>query len=258
METVTSADGTRIACDRTGTGPPLVLVHAAGQFRGFSSFDGLVDLLAPHFTVHHYDRRGRGDSTDTPPYAVEREVEDLAAVIDAAGGSAFVHAFSSGGLVALHAAAGGVEIERMSLLEPPVDAGQDRGADAAHLADLRTLVAAGDRAAVVEFVLAGVGVPGDIVAGMRGTPSWAALESTAHTQVYDAQLSLKTTPEVLAGVTVPVLVVDSEGSADALTGMAAHVAAALPDATHRSLPGQWHSVPDDLLAPVLIEYLRNR
>ena len=110
--TVRSADGTPIAVVRTGSGPPLVLVHAAGQFRGFSSFDGLIDLLAPAHTVYHYDRRGRGDSGDTASYAVRREVEDLAAVIDAAGGTAFVHGFSSGGLVALHASASGLAIRR--------------------------------------------------------------------------------------------------------------------------------------------------
>ena len=145
----------------------------------------------------------------------------------------------------------------MTLLEPPIDTGLDRSTDLAYTERLTELVAAGDRAAVIEFVLASVGVPTDVVAGMRDTAAWTALQSTAHTQVYDAQLSVATTPQVLAAVGAPVLVVDSAGSDEALTGMAADAARALPTATHRSLPGEWHDVPADLLAPVLLDFYRH-
>jgi pimeloyl-ACP methyl ester carboxylesterase len=123
--TVASMDGTLLAYERTGQGPALILIDAAGHYRGFTSFAGLIDLLAGAFTVYHYDRRGRGRSTDTQPYAVGREVDDLAALIAEAGGSAYVYAFSSGGLLALHAAMSGLPIPRMALLEPPIERSED-------------------------------------------------------------------------------------------------------------------------------------
>ena len=123
--TVTSRDGTVIAYERTGQGPALILIDAAGHYREFTSFADLIGLLASEFAVYHYDRRGRGGSTDIQPYAVAREVEDLAALIGEVSGSAFLYAFS-GGLLALHAAAAGLPIARMALLEPPIERDEDR------------------------------------------------------------------------------------------------------------------------------------
>jgi pimeloyl-ACP methyl ester carboxylesterase len=119
--TVQSADGTSLAFSQIGTGPANVLVDAAAGFRGFGSMGPLAEALAPEFTVFTYDRRGRGESTDTPPYAVEREVEDLQALIEAAGGSACVYGFSSGAVLALRAAADGLSIDRLALMEPPLE-----------------------------------------------------------------------------------------------------------------------------------------
>jgi pimeloyl-ACP methyl ester carboxylesterase len=253
-QTVMSKDGTSIAYDRAGTGPALILVDAAGHYRQLSSFDGLIGLLTDSFTVYHYDRRGRGASTDTPPYAVEREVEDVAALIDVAGGSAFVYGFSSGALVALHAAARGLAIPRMAVLEPPLEMDEDRSAQAAFTAGLTELVTAGRRGAAVEYFLTGAGVPDEIVTAMRESGAWSAMEAVAHTLVYDCIVSEATSVQLLASVHVPTLVLDSQGSGDDLTGMAATVAKAMPDSSHRSLVGQWHGVPDDVLAPALIEY----
>ncbi len=256
--TVRSADGTVIAFERTGSGPPLVLVDGAGHFRGLSSFSGLIELLGRDFTVVHYDRRGRGDSGDTPPYAVEREVEDLAALIEDVGGTACLYGFSSGGLVALQAAARGLPVPAMALLEPPIGTAEDRPAQAAFTAELDRLVSTGRRCAAVEHFLGSIGVPAELVAEMRGSPAWTAMESVAHTLVYDSRLGETTTAELLAAVTVPTLVLDSEGSSDDLTGMAASVAAQLPAGAHRSLPGTWHGVADEDLAPVLVEFLHGR
>jgi pimeloyl-ACP methyl ester carboxylesterase len=256
--TVRSADGTAIVFERSGTGPPLVLVDAAGHFRGFSSFRGLIDLLVGDFTVVHYDRRGRGDSGDTPPYAVEREVEDLAALIEDVGGAACLYGFSSGGLVALQAAARGLAVPAMVLLEPPIGTSEDRPAQAAFTAELDALVSAGRRDAAVEHFMVGIGVPPGVVEQVRGSPAWTAMASVAHTLVYDSRVSEATTTELLAAVTVPTLVLDSQGSSDDLTGMAASVAAQLPAGSHRSLPGSWHGVADEDLAPVLVEFLRGR
>jgi pimeloyl-ACP methyl ester carboxylesterase len=251
-----SRDGTQIAFERSGTGPALILVDAAGHYRDFSSFGGLIGLLASDFTVYHYDRRGRGDSTDTPPYAVEREVDDLAALIGEAGGSASLYGYSSGGLVAVHAAARGLPIPKLALLEPPIGSDEDRSAQAAFTAQLAELVAAGRRGAAVEHFVTSIGVPAEMVAGMRETPSWAAMEAVAHTLVYDSMIGEATSFELLASVAVPTLVLDSEGSSDDLTGMAATVARGMPNASHRSLAGEWHGVPNDVLAPVLIEYFK--
>ena len=251
---VTSEDGTAIAYEQAGTGPALILVDAAGRSREFGSFGGLIGRLAADFTVYHYDRRGRGGSTDTAPYAVEREVQDLAALIERAGGAAFLYGFSSGGLVALHAAAGGLPIPKLALLEPPIAPDAERPAQQAFTAALAALVAAGRREAAVEHYLTGIGVPDEILGGMRGTPSWAALVAVAHTLVYDSLVSEATSFRLLAAVTVPALVLDSEGSGDDLTGMAAAVAGGMPNASHRSLTGAWHGVPDEVLAPALTEF----
>lgn len=253
---VTSRDGTSIAYERVGTGPALVLVDAAGHYREFTSFGGLIDLLKADFTVYHYDRRGRGGSADTQPYAVEREVDDLAALIEEAGGSAFLYGYSSGSLLALHAAASGLAIPKMALLEPPIEM-DDRSGQAAFTAGLADLVGAGRRDAAVEYFLTGIGVPDEIVAGMRETPSWSAIEAVAPTLVYDSVISEASTVQLLASVAVPTLVLDSEGSSDDLTGMAATVARTMPNAVHRSLPGEWHDVPDEVLAPALTDFLKS-
>jgi pimeloyl-ACP methyl ester carboxylesterase len=252
--TVTSPDGTVIAYERTGHGPALILIDAAGHYREFTSFGGLIDLLAPKFTVYHYDRRGRGRSTDTQPYAVRREVEDLAALIEEAGGWAFLYAFSSGGLLALHAAMAGLPIARMALLEPPIERDEDRSAQRLFTTDLTNLLAAGRPNRAVEFYLTGIGVPDEIIESMRGSASWSAMESVAPTLVYDSLISEATSLDLLASVRVPTLVLHSEGSSDDLLGMAATVASALPNGFRRSLAGEWHGISDEVLAPALIDF----
>ncbi|MGH3454273.1 MAG: alpha/beta fold hydrolase [Nocardioidaceae bacterium] len=248
-----SADGTTIAYERTGRGPALILVEAAAHYRAFSSFTGLTDLLADHFTVYRYDRRGRGDSTDTLPYSVDREVDDLAALIEAAGGSAYLYGFSSGALLGLHAAARGLGIPRLALLEPPLDDDETRAPRSLTI-ELAELVDAGRHSDAVEHFQMSIGVPDEIIEDSRGTPAWKAMESVAHTLVYDCRISEATAPEVFAAVTAPTLVLDSDGSTDNLSGWASMVAARLPNATHRSLTGEWHGLADGLLAPVLTEF----
>jgi pimeloyl-ACP methyl ester carboxylesterase len=256
LHRVASADGTSIAFERFGAGPALIAVDPAGSYRDFRPQRPPVEPLAEHFTVYLYDRRGRGASTDTRPYAIEREVEDLAALIAEAGGSAAVYATSSGGLLALQAAAGGLAIPRLALFEPPLDPDQDRPTgESEFTAELAELVAADRRREAVEFFHRGIGVPDEVMAQM--TPAaWAALEAVAATLVYDCRLGDATSLRRLGSVMVPTLVLDSQGSSDDLTGGAAAVAEALPNGTHRSLAGAWHGVPDEALAPVLIEFLR--
>jgi len=247
-ETVRSADGTEIAFERSGSGPALVMVDPAGGYSGFDNIRGLGALLAADFTVLTYDRRGRGASGDTAPYAVAREVDDLAAVIAEAGGSASVYGFSSGALLALHAAAAGVPIDRLVLFEPPVR-GEGEPPDTAFAAEIAGLVAAGRDAAAVEHFLTGIGVPPEYVSAPP------ALAAVAHTLMYDCEISNATDVALLRSVRTPTLVLDSQGSSDDLTGGTAAIAAALPAGTRRSLAGEWHGVPDEDLAPVVVEYL---
>jgi pimeloyl-ACP methyl ester carboxylesterase len=252
-QSVRSVDGTLIGFDRVGDGPPLILVEAAAHYRDFSSFDGLVPLLSEHFTVYTYDRRGRGESTDTTPYAPDREVEDLEALIAAAGGAAHVYGYSSGALLAVHAAAQGLPIGRLALLEPPLQDDDDHsGSDLTR--ELAELIDAGRRGDAVAHFHESIGVPPEFVAELRSAPSWRKMESVAHTLVYDCVLSDATTSAVLRSVAVPTLVLDSMGSTEDLTGWAATVAEELPNGSHRSLAGEWHGVPDETLAVALREF----
>ena len=223
MATVTSKDGTRIAYDQTGTGPALVLV--VGAFNDRATGAPLAQVLSPHFTVFNYDRRGRGESGDTAPYAVEREIEDLAALIGKAGGSAYVFGYSSGAILALRVAAHGLAISRLALYDPPPSGGK-----AGDLApQLGEFIAAGRRGDAVElFQTDGVGIPPDVVAQMRHAPFRPALEKMAHTLVYESMILRALPSGLLSSLRVPTLVIDGEKSHPILRQTAQALAGSLP------------------------------
>ncbi|HEX9057400.1 MAG TPA: alpha/beta hydrolase [Ktedonobacterales bacterium] len=263
MRTVMSKDGTHIAFDQSGQGPALVLVTGASATRADAA--SVAAALAPHFTVFAYDRRGRGDSGDTNPYAVEREVEDIEAVIDEAGGSAFVFGHSSGAALALDAALlFPSSITKLALYEPPffVD---DTHAPAPEdfAARLDALVASGRRGDAVELWMAFIGAPPEMVAQMRQSPMWPNMEALAHTLAYDATIMHDTetgSPAPLAkwaSVAIPTLVMDgtmSLGREEAHTFMrhaADALASVLPNARRRTLDGQDHGPADAVLVPAL-------
>ena len=185
MNTVTSKDGTTIAFDRSGQGPALILVGGAIQHRAIDpSTARLAELLSPSFTVYHYDRRGRGDSGDTAPYAVEREIEDIDALIQDAGGTASLFGMSSGAVLAIEAAAHGLAVSNLAMYEPPfiVDDSRPPLPDD-YRQRLTELLAKGDQADAVElFMTEGVGVPAEAVAPMRGMPFWSGLEAVGYAQ----------------------------------------------------------------------------
>ena len=189
METVRSKDGTVIAYDKVGQGPPLILVDGALCYRVSGPMRSLASQLAPHFTVYFYDRRGRGDSGDTKPWAVEREIEDIEALIAAAGGSAYVFGLSSGAALSLEAASRGLSIRKLALYEAPfvVDGTYPPMTDK-YLPDLKALVAADRRGDAVKHFLRRVGVPGVFIALMRFMPSWKRLTAVAPTLVYDISI----------------------------------------------------------------------
>lgn len=258
MRTVVSRDGTRIAYDQTGHGPPVIMVGGAFSFRAFPGSVKLAGMLAERFTVINYDRRGRGDSGDTAPYAVEREVEDLAALIEAAGGSASVYGMSSGAALALTAAASGLRIDRLALYEPPYMVGTEgHRPPADHDAQLRALLAADRRGDAVKFFITRVmGAPGFIVVMMRLMPFWSKLKAVAHTLPYDtAIMGDFTFPAArVASVRTPAIIIAGEKSPAVLRAAARAVAGTLPGVEHRVLARQSHNVSMKALAPVLMEF----
>ena len=265
METTTSADGTTIAFDRYGQGPALILVGGALSDRGAAA--GLAAKLAPRFTVVAFDRRGRGDSGDTAPYAVEREVEDIHALIDEAGGSAFVFGHSSGAVLALEAArALPGRVPKLAVYEPPfiVDDGHPP-LPADHAAQLEGLVSEGRRGdAVAYFMTTGPGVPAEVVESMRAEEHWPSLEALAHTLAYDATVmgdTMSGSPVPLerwASLGVPTLVMAGGESPPWQQHATRTLAAVLPDAWHRTLEGQDHGPADEVLFPVLEDFFTDR
>lgn len=251
-----SKDGTPIAFERLGSGPPLILVDGALCSRAFGPMPKLAPLLSQHFTVFVYDRRGRGDSGDTLPYAVEREVEDLAALIEVAGGPACVAGLSSGGALALEAAARGLPIKKAIAYEPPYVS--STAVD--HRGTLDRLVAAGDRGGAVKYFMGPmVGAPSFVVVMMQLMPwVWRKMKAVAHTLPYDAEImSGFVVPTAhFSRINVPTLVMHGAKTDDRLKTAASTVAAAIPGAAQRTLEGQTHNVDVKVLAPAIAEFCK--
>lgn len=261
MESVNSKDGTNIAFDRYGDGPALILVGGATSARAGGA--ALATVLGERFTVYTYDRRGRGDSGDTLPYAVEREIEDLDAIIQAAGGSAFVLGHSSGAVLALRAAASGLTIPKLAVYEPPfiVDASRPPLPDD-YAQHLDSLIAEGRREeAVTYFMTVAVGMPEEIVAQMQAAGYLAASVPMAHTIAYDGRVMGETmsskplADEPWNAIAMPTLVMDGSASPEWQHHGVQALMSKLPNATYRSLAGQDHGPADDVLAPVLVTFL---
>jgi pimeloyl-ACP methyl ester carboxylesterase len=254
MNTVISRDGTVLAYDRLGDGPPVVLLPGGSVDR--MSNAGLAAELSKDFTVYNLDRRGRGDSTDTLPYAVEREIEDITAVIEAAGGSAHLYGSSSGAALALEAAAAGAPVARLALWEPPYFLEpRPELADTARI--FHDLVAAGKRdEAAAYFMGTVVGMPPDFVASARQAPWWAGQTKIAHTLEYDARCmgNYGVPVERAQSVRVSTIIVDGGASFPFMHETADRLAELIPDAQRATLEGQSHDVDPTLLAPVLKEF----
>jgi pimeloyl-ACP methyl ester carboxylesterase len=265
VATTTSRDGTIIAYDTTGDGPALILV--AGAFQDRRAMAAYATPLADHFTVHTYDRRGRGDSGDTQPYAVEREIEDLAALIEVAGGRAFVFGGSSGAALALDAVEHGLNIPALALYEPPfvVDGSRPPVPDDL-VAELTKLIADGRRGDAAELYLTrGANMSTDDVAGMRAAPFWGpSVEAAAPTLVYDAMIMDGTMTggplpvDRWTRVTVRTLIINGTDSFPYVDAATAALAALLPNAERTTLTGERHDVLPETLAPVMTEFFRPR
>jgi pimeloyl-ACP methyl ester carboxylesterase len=264
-EYVTSKDGTRIALDRTGEGPPVILVSGALGNRSFPN--PLGGLLAPRHTVIYYDRRGRNESGDTPPYAVGREVEDIDALIGEAGGTVNVFGRSSGAVLALEAAARALAITKLALYEPPLIIDDSRPpVPADYVPHIEELLREGRRGDAVEYLMmVTVRAQAEIIAGMRREPMWPGLEAVAHTIPYDGAIteglvSGRPLPsdrvQRWASFTGPTLVIDGGASEQFMHSGADALAKVLPNAQRRTLEGQTHDVNAEVLAPVLGDFFR--
>jgi pimeloyl-ACP methyl ester carboxylesterase len=261
MSTVRSSDGTTIAYHRSGEGPPVILVDGALCHRKSGPSGPLSAQLAQRFTVYTYDRRGRGESGNTGPYAVEREVEDIEALIDAAGGRAHVYGISSGAVLALEAARRGAAIDRLALYEPPFIVDDSRPAmPPDYRAQLEACIESGRRGDAVRLFMRQVGVPSVFVALMRLTPAWSRLQAVAHTLAYDAEVMGDTQAGAplpagrWAGVATPTMVVVGGKSPAWFHHGTRALADALPHAEHCVLDGQTHMVKAKALAPLLSEF----
>jgi pimeloyl-ACP methyl ester carboxylesterase len=255
MGNVTSKDGTTIAFDRMGKGSAIILVSGGSTDRMANA--PLAALLSPHFTVFNYDRRGRGPSGDTPPYAVEREVEDIDAVISAAGGSAFLYGTSSGAVLALEAAASGLAIARLALWEPPFILDEKARPPADQVEQYNQMIAEGRRGDAVEYFMSKVvGLPPEFVAGARNAPFWGAQEALAHTLAYDATImgDYSLPSDRAASVTIPTLVIAGAASFPFMRETAEALAKSIPHGQTRILEGQTHDVAPEAMAPVLKEF----
>jgi pimeloyl-ACP methyl ester carboxylesterase len=262
MKTVTSKDGTTIAFDQAGTGPTLILVGGMFEQRAMDSETAqlaALPLLAEHFSVVHYDRRGRGDSGDTLPFAVEREIEDIEALIDAAGGAAFLFGISSGAALAFEAAlALGGKVQRLALYDPPYNDDDDaRHAWRAFRGQLQAALAEGRRGDAVGLFMQLLGVPAEQLEEMRQYPMWPMWEAIAPTMAYDAAAvgeEAALPARRAAELTVPTLVINGEASHAFMLVSGAALANALPNAQHRTLAGQAHEVAAEAIGPVLVEF----
>jgi pimeloyl-ACP methyl ester carboxylesterase len=261
MNTVRSSDGTTIAYERSGDGPPLILVDGALCSRAMGASRPLAKQLAEYFTVYVYDRRGRNESGDTAPYAVEREVEDIEALIAEAGGEAHVYGISSGAALALEAARRGAPITRLALYEAPFVVDDTRPPlPADFVPTLEANLAAGRRGEAVKAFMREVGVPRIGIALMRVMPVWRKLTAVAHTLAYDFAIldGFQSGRPLPAGrwddVTVPALVVVGGKSPAWFHNSMRSLADALPNARHEVLDGQTHMVKPKALAPLLAEF----
>jgi pimeloyl-ACP methyl ester carboxylesterase len=260
MTHVISKDGTRIAYERMGSGPAVVLIDGALCSRAFGPMPKIAALLKDHFTVYLYDRRGRGESGDTQPYSKAREVEDIGALVQAAGGATFAVGLSSGAALALEAAASGLPLRKLAVYEPPFVTTDAAREQPDHVNKLKALVAGGERGAAVKYFMRDmVNVPAPfvlIMQVMRGV--WSKLKAVAHTLPYDAAImgNWQVPAARLAGVRTPTLAMYGGKTEMRLKHAVEELVKVLPNVRREVLPGQTHNVSAAVLVPALVQFLK--
>lgn len=258
MGHIVSMDGTKIAFEKSGTGTAVIIVSGALSARNLFDEEArsLIEKLSKHFTVCVYDRRGRGESTDVQPYAVEREIEDIESLINAAGGSAYIYGVSSGGALALQATAklGAAKVLKLAIYEPPY--GQQKQAFEKQKQGVSDRVKKGEQGEAAAFFMTEIRTPPDVLKNMKASPRWEIIKKMDFTLVYDFKvLGDGAIPrDVVKTIGVPTLVMDGEKSLDFMHATAAQIAKLIPGAEHKTLEGQMHQAKADVVAPVLIEF----
>jgi len=269
MTTVTSKDGTKIAYTKQGSGPAVILVDGAFGHRAFGPMPGLVPLLSNDFTAVHYDRRGRGESGDKQPFDKQREIEDIEALINSLGGSAYLYGISSGAAIAAVAAStlGAQKVTKLALYEPSYILDNSHAPIPANYLDqLRKMLSEGRRGDMAAlFMTDVVGLPAEMVAGMKQAPFWGATEQVAHTLLYDGAFMVdnqraKPMTDDLQGtmeaIEVPTIVIDGSATYPFLHSTAEIVAKNIAGAKRRTLEDQRHDIAPEAIAPVLIEFFK--
>lgn len=256
---VTSMDGTTITFDKFGDGPALILVDGALEYRALEGMTQLAQLLAQDFTVYHYDRRGRGESTDTQPYTVEREIEDIEAVINEAGGSAFLYGISSGAALAMEASIKlGEKIKKLAMYEPPYNDDEEaRQVARKYNRKLKELLAAGRSGDALGLFMMLTGMSSQQVDKMHQHPLWPLWEKVAPTLAYDATVMGEDSSIPLkraASVKVPALVMTGGKSYPFMHTTTMALANVMSQGEHRTLEGQTHDVEPEVIYPVLKEF----
>lgn len=263
MEKTISNDGTSIAFERTGIGPALVLVDGAFCYRNNGVSPRLVPLLSNHFTVYSYDRRGRGESTDTEPYTIDKEIEDLKAVIEKTGEVPYVCGFSSGACLLLLAMEKGINVKRIALFEPPfvVASPGEKAPPGDAVMKISHFVKQGKSGAAVKYFMTKVmGMPGFIVFMFRvfGKASWEKNESVAKTLAYDITVmgNYSVPEKAAASVRVPAIVIGGDKSPNSLKNAVIATGKSIPNGQVSLLEGQSHNVSMKVLAPILKEFFK--
>ena len=259
MNLAMSKDGTKIVYRKTGKGPIIILIDGAFCSKDFGPMPKLAPFLAEHFTVISYDRRARGESGDTKPYQIEREIEDIETLIEQNGGSAYLFGISSGAILALLAVSHGLRVPKLALFEPPFVTNKNLIRSPNAYQDLTRLIEEGKRGEAVKFYLRKVmGVPAILPFVLQLTPNWPKMKANANSLPYDAAVcgDFEIPKNLVSAISIPVLVIDSLKSPEILRSAVAATVSALPNATRKSLKGSIHDVPPKILAPELIQFLR--
>jgi pimeloyl-ACP methyl ester carboxylesterase len=253
---VTSKDGTRIAFEKTGSGPAVIVVSGALSHRGLFRDRSLPAGLAEHFTVYLYDRRGRGESTDVQPYAVAREIEDIDALLADAGGSGSLYGVSSGGALALQAAAtlGPAKVTKLAIYDPPY--GQKAEDFATQKQRVGELVRTGERGEAAAFFLSAIGTPPEALEAMKRSPDWEAIRKIDFSLAYDYDVlgDGDVPEEIVRTIRVPTLVMNGEKSMEFMHAAADRIAALVPRSQRKTLEGQAHQAETEVVLPVLVEF----
>ena len=260
MFTAISKDGTTVAYDKKGRGFPVILIDGALCSRDMGPMPGLSELLSPECTVIHYDRRGRNDSGDTAPYSVEKEIEDIDALIKTAGGEADLFGISSGAVLAMTAVSRGLAVRKLAIYEPPFSVDKNAHITPADSeAKLKKLISNNDRSGAVKFFMKDmVGLPAIFAYVMRILPVWSKLKRVAHTLPYDAAVMGDFTlpRDMISSIKIPTLVAGGEKSPGGLKSAVRAVAGIIPNNKFEELKGQTHNVSPKVLAPVLIQFFK--